>query len=173
MPYRKDDEEEDERLQYTGRALLAYMSPIILIGALGSVAAWIVARRGAPRAVVRLLNFPAVFATSNFIGVSVVFAACFTYFLFKDGGRMPYERVTDFLDLTLYVVWGSFLGWCWDVDLPSSAYMPLVPWWHIAVFQAGVWFAIGRPLERMWLSLVMALAGRSADDSVSHAHSSR
>lgn len=99
MPVREDDEEE--RLKYTGQALLVYMLPIIMIGALGSVAAWVVARRGAPRVVVRVLNFPAVFATSNFIGASVVVAVCFIYYVFKDGARMmPYERLADYLDLT-------------------------------------------------------------------------
>lgn len=144
-----------------GRAAVILMLPAALVALLASIAGFIAARAGAARGVVRLTLLPATFAISNFFGLLIFFLANFTYALLRGStDHLLYSRLTNYLDLTLFNVWGRFMGWFYDFNVPASAYDLQVPVWHVVIFQVVVWLFIGNVFARFWTNCIMSWAGR-------------
>lgn len=144
-----------------GRAAVILMFPVMLVAFVTSLAGFIAAKAGAARGLVRFILFPTTFACSNFFGLLIFSSVNFTYALLRGSpDHLLYSKLTDYLDLTFFNVWGRFMGWFYDFNVPASAYDLQVPVWHVIIFQVVVWLFIGNVFARFWTNCIMSLAGR-------------
>ena len=141
-----------------GGSWMVFMIPLALISFVSITAAFIAAKVGAGRAVVRLFLLPLNFLVANFVGLLLFGAGSFTIAIFT--GKMVYERFTDHLDVTLFNVWGRFIGWVFRFDVPPEAYAIGIPIWHVILFQIILWILIGNRLASFTTNITMAASGR-------------
>lgn len=159
-------EEEDNKSAGGAVFLGLILLPVILVALVSSVVGFIAAKSGAERGLVRLVLFPANFAFSNFIGGMVFFFsdAAFTFlsaaFGKKGDAEWFYPRMGDYLDLTLFNVWGRVVSWFYDWGTTAADFTINIPVWHIVVFQVALWLIVGNAIANFWTTCIMKAADR-------------
>lgn len=156
--------EEEEENNGAGALFLGLLLlPVILVALASSVVGFIAAKADATRDVVRMTLFPANFIFSNFIGGMVFFFtdAAFTFLSAIDGkAEWFYPRMGDYLDLTLFNVWGRVVSWFYDWGTTSADFVINIPVWHIVIFQVALWLIVGNAIANFWTTCIMKAAER-------------